>query len=145
MKTSRNVIVKIVIIILIIVIMVNVVTIKPIRLSTKGVEEIFVAIMISTNRLTFDGEATISKQYDIKDVVRILNGIRAFRWGEYSVYDLEGDSPTAWIHIYDKEGDIVDSIYFYQNILSYGDRFYKINMSEYDRLMEICKKYGDYY
>lgn len=79
MKTSRKVIIKIVIIILIITIMINMVTTKPIHLGMKGVEEIFVAIMISTNRLTFDGEATISKQYDIKDVVRILNGIRAFR------------------------------------------------------------------
>lgn len=145
MKTSRNVIVKIVIIILIIVIMVNVVTIKPIRLSTKGVEEVHVGVGISTMELHFDGFAIVSEQSDIKDVVKILNGIRAYRWGEYSVYDLEGDSPTVMISIYDRGGEEIDSIYFYQNILSYGDKFYKVNMSEYDGLMEICKKYGDYY
>ena len=145
MKTSRKRIIKIVVIIIIVIaIMVNMVTTKPVHVSAKGVEEIFVAVMISTNRLTFDGEATVTKRRDIEDVVKILNSIRAFRWGRYSVYDLEGDTPTAWINIYDGERQIADSIYFYQNILSYGDEFYKISMSEYDDLLKICKDYGDF-
>ena len=144
MKASRKWIIKIVGIILIIAVMVNVVTAKPIHLSTEGIEEVFVAVMISTNRLTFDGEATVTKQRDIEDVVKTLNSIRAFRWGRYSVDDLEGDSPTAWINLFDRERDIVDSIYFYQNILSYGDKFYKISMSEYDSLLKICKEYVDF-
>lgn len=145
MKTNKKRIIKIVVIIIIIIaIMVNMVTTKPIHLSTKGVQEVFVAVMISTNRLTFDGEATVTKQRDIEDVVKILNNIRAFRWGRYSVYDLEGDTPTAWINLFDREREIVNSIYFYQNILSYGDKFYKISMSEYDSLLKICKDYGDF-
>ena len=106
MKTNKKRIIKIVVIIIIIIaIMVNMVTTKPIHLSTKGVQEVFVAVMISTNRLTFDGEATVTKQRDIEDVVKILNNIRAFRWGRYSVYDLEGDTPTAWINLFDRERD----------------------------------------
>ena len=145
MKANRKRIIKIALIIVIIIaIMVNMVTIKPIHLNTKGVEEIFVAVMIDTNRLTFDGEATVSKRRDIADVVKRLNNIKTFRWGRYSVYDLEGDSPTAWIDLFDQEREVVDSIYFYQNILSYGNKFYKISMSEYDCLLKICKEYGEF-
>lgn len=143
MTTKRKRLIQVVAIILILVIIVNMVTTKPIRFSKEGVGKVYVAVVISTDRLTFDGEATVTKQRDIEDVVKTLNSIRAYRWGKYSVYDLEGDSPTAWATLCDRKGDEIDSITLYQDILTYGDEYYKINMSEYDKLLKICNDYGD--
>ncbi len=144
MITNRKKIIKkMVIIVFIIVIVANIVLTKPIHLSKEGVEKIFIAVMISTNELTFDGGAVVTKEYDVEKVVKTLNSIMAFRFGKYSRYDLEGDSPTAWIMLYDKEGEIIDSIYFYQNIISFNGKFYKMSMSEYDKLLKICNVYDD--
>ena len=90
---------------------------KPVHLSEDGVEKCFVAVAISTDRLIFDGHASITKKQDIEKAVKILNGIRAFRFGKYSVEDLEGDSPTAWVELSDGKGERLDSVYFYQDIL----------------------------
>ncbi len=105
MLKNRMRIIKIVGIILIIVILVNIVMTKPVHLSKDRVERCFVAVGISTDRLTFHGDASSTKKQDIEKAVKTLNGIRAFRFGEYSVEDLEGDSPTAWVELSDEEGE----------------------------------------
>lgn len=147
MITNRKKIIKIikkmVIIVFIIVIAVNIVLTKPIHLSKAGVKKIFVAVTINTNELIFDGKATVAKECDVEKVVKTLNNITAFRFGKYSRYDLEGDSPTAWVMLYDKEGEIIDSIDFYQNIIAFDGKFYKMSMSEYDKLLKICNVYDD--
>ncbi len=142
-KNRKKIIKKMVIIVLVIVIAANIVLTKPIHLSKAGVEKVFVAVTISTNELVFDGQATVTKKCDVEEVIKTLNNITAFRFGKYSIYDLEGDSPTAWINLYDKEGEIVDSIYLYQNILSFNGKFYKMSMSEYKKLLKICDLYDD--
>lgn len=143
MTSKRKKRIKIVTMVLImIIILVNIATKKPVRLSTDGIEKIFVAVEINTDRLTYGGHATVTKQSDMEDVIKTLNGIRVFRLGNYSVDDLEGDSPTAWIMLYDSDGEVVDSVDFHQDILSY-DGFYKISMSEYDKLIKICNDYGE--
>lgn len=135
---------KIIIIVFSAVIVSNVVMTKPIHLSKEGVEKIFVAVTINTNELSFDGDAAVTKEYDVDEVVKTLNRIKAFRFGKYSVEDLEGDSPTAWVMLYDKEGEIIDSIDFYQNIIvCNGGKFYKMSMSQYDKLLKICNVYGE--
>ena len=145
MATNRKKIIKkIIIIVLIIVIVANIVMTKSIHLSKEGVEKIFVAVTINTNELIFDGKATVTKECDVEEVVKTLNRIKAFRFGKHSVDDLEGDSPTAWVMLYDKEGEIIDSINFYQNIISCnGGKFYYMSMSEYDKLLRICNGYDD--
>lgn len=136
----KRLIKKIVIIFLIIVIAINIVLTKPIHLSKTGVEKVFVAVTINTNELVFDGQATVTKKCDVEEVVKTLNNITAFRFGG-SIDDLEGDSPTAWVMLYDKEGEIIDSVDFYQNIILFDSKYYKICMSEYDKLLKICNAY----
>lgn len=143
MSKNRMRIIRIAVVILLIVILVNAIMIKPVHLSEDGVKECFVAVVISTDRLTFDGYASIKKKQDIKKAVKILNGIRAFRFGEYSVEDLEGDSPTAWVELSDGKGERLDSVYFYQDILSCESGYYKISMSEYDKLIQLCRDFSD--
>ena len=62
--------------------------------------------------------------------------------GKYSVYDLEGESPSAWIVIYDGT-KVVNSIDFYYNIVAYEDDYYKISISQYNKLIDLCRQYGD--
>mgnify|MGYP000214440883 CR=1 FL=1 len=147
MITNRKKIIKLikkmVIIVFIIVIAENIVLTQPIHLSKAVVEKVFVAVTINTNELVFDGKATVTKECDVEEVVKTLNNITAFRFGEYSRYDLEGDSPTAWVMLYDKEGEIIDSVDFYQNIILFNGKYYKMSMSEYDKLLKICNAYDD--
>lgn len=143
MSKNRMRFIKIEGVILLIAIFINTVMTKPVHLSEDGAEKCFVAVVISTDRLKFDGHASITKKRDIKKAVKILNGIRAFRFGEYSVEDLEGDSPTAWVELSNGEGERLDSVLFYQDILLCERGYYKICMSEYDKLIQLCKDYSE--
>ncbi len=143
MSKNRMRIIKIAGVVLMVAILVNTVMTKPVHLSEDGVGKCFAAVVISTDRLTFDGHASITKKQDIEKAVKILNGIRAFRFGEYSVEDLEGDSPTAWVELSDGEGERLDSVYFYQDILLCESGYYRISMSEYDKLIQLCRDFSD--
>ena len=93
------------------------------------------------------GEANITDRDGVREAVRTLNSIRAWR-GNYSVYDLSGDSPSAMITVYESKNDtigydfhIIDDI-----IVPEADTFYKINYKKvHKKLAELCKKYGEYH
>lgn len=57
--------------------------------------------------------------------------------------DLEGVSPTAWVELSDGKGERLDSVYFYQNILLCESGYYKISMSEYDKLIQLCRDFSE--
>lgn len=59
MSKNRMRIIKIAGVVLMVAILVNTVMIKPVHLSEDGVEKCFAAVVISTDRLTFDGHASI--------------------------------------------------------------------------------------
>ncbi len=71
---------------------------------------------MSSHDITVEGSATIDDKKEIKEAIGILNDIKVIS-GKYSVYDLEGESPSAWIMIYDGT-KVVNSIYFYYNIVA---------------------------
>ena len=95
---------------------------------------------------SISGEAHITDRDGVKEAVRTLNSIRAWR-GFYSVEDLSGDSPSAMITVYESKNDtygyyfhIIDDI-----IVPEADTFYKIRYEkEHKKLAELCKKYGEY-
>lgn len=55
-------------------------------------------------RRNYQEHGAITKKQGIEKAVKILNGIRTFRFGEYSVDDLEWASPTAWVELGDGRG-----------------------------------------
>lgn len=116
-------------------------TIKPIHLSNRRISKIFIALQMSSRDITVEGSATIDDKKVIKEAIGILNDIKVIP-GKYSIYDLEGESPSAWIMIYDGT-KVVNSIYFYYNIVAYKDNFYKISISQYNKLINLCRQYGD--
>lgn len=95
-------------------------------------------------RRNYQEHGAITKKQDIEKAVKILNGIRTFRFGEYSVDDLEGASPTAWVELGDGKGERLDSVYFYQDILLCESGYYKISMSEYDKLIQLCRDFSEH-
>ncbi len=115
----------------------------PIDLKPSEIGKIFIAVELTSTEEPLRGGATVTDNDNLKDVVNILNNIKVFKKGKYSLYDLEGESPTAWIHIYNKAGEVIDTIDIYYDILAYKVKYYKISMSEYNSLMEICQKYGE--
>lgn len=115
--------------------------VKPIHLSNSRISKIFIALQMSTHDITVDGSATIDDKKEIEEAIGILNDIKVMP-GKYSVYDLEGESPSAWIVIYDGT-KVVNSIDFYYNIVAYEDDYYKISISQYNKLIDLCRKYGD--
>lgn len=88
------------------------------------------------------GSVVIKDKNDIREVIKILKSINAYR-GPYSIYDLEGDTPGAevTIHLIGDHG-YGNIIGFSADILVDDGKFYKISMSEYDKLYKIKKKYG---
>jgi hypothetical protein len=111
----------------------------PICLERRKIEKIFIGIEVSSQAKTYSGSITATGEQQIDDIVNTINKIRVFR-KEYSIDDLEGESPTVWMLIYDKEGRVMDSIDIYYNILVYKGKFYKITMNEYDDIIQICSK-----
>lgn len=127
--------------VILILFIINKYIVKPISIEREGVDKITIAINISSKEKTFTGNANISDDTDLTAVVEVLNNIKASK-GNYSIYDLEGDSPSATVMIYNGK-EKMNSIYFYYNILVYNEHYYKISISEYDKLIEVCKNYSE--
>lgn len=117
--------------------------IEPIHLSNKRISKIDIELQMSSLDLSVVGYATIDDEKAIKEAIGILNDIQVIP-GKYSVYDLEGDSPSAEIMIYDGN-KVVDSIGIYYDIVAYNGNFYKISISQYNKLIDLCRQYGDVY
>lgn len=115
--------------------------IKPIHLSNEKISKIFIAINISSDAISACGDATIEDEKAMKEVIGILNNVKV-KLGKYSFHDLEGDSPSAWITIYDGTKEM-DYIAFYYDIVTYNGNYYKISISQYDKLIDLCKQYGN--
>ena len=103
--------------------------------------------------ITYDGFETTD--YDaINDCIQTLNSIslhyaRAItRDHDYFMSLISGDTPYSTIKIYNKRGKILCSIDFYGELLWYGrgivpSVYYRIDLSEYDKLKALSAKYGD--
>jgi len=117
--------------------------VSPLRFDA---EETY-AVSIGLQYTGGSGEAYIADRDGVREAVRTLNGIRAWR-GFYSVEDLSGDSPSATITVYESKNDtmgygfhIIDDI-----IVPEADTFYKINYKAvHKKLAELCRKYGEYH
>lgn len=114
---------------------------KFLHISSEGIAKIFIGIEVHSRELACSASATISDKKEIQEIVDSLNHIRRLP-GIYSVDDLGGESPSAWVMFYDKY-EVINSIYFYYDIVVHDDNYYKIDLSEYDRLISLCKQYGD--
>lgn len=114
------------------------------KISEDGVSEIFIGLTLSSTEISASGSATIESEQEIKKVVDILNSIRVKR-GNYSVKDLEGHSPHARINFFDDENEKINYIYFYYDIILYNGEYYGVNITQYKKLIGLCKKYGEVY
>jgi len=84
----------------------------------------------------------------IKDTIETLNSIKVYsRKDSLDESEAVGDSPLAWVSFCNKKGDEILRIDFYGEILWYDGilrgGYYKIDNSEYDKLYELCHKYGE--
>lgn len=95
---------------------------KPIHLSNKRITKFFIALQMSSHDIFVAGNATIDDEKAIKVAIGILNDIEVIP-EKHFVYDLEGESPSAWIMIYDGT-KVVNSIDFYYDIVAYNGNFY---------------------
>lgn len=113
---------------------------KPINLSNRGISKIFVVLQVSSNSISVCADAEIMGKGNIKEAIDVLNNIKIIP-EKCSVYDLEGESPSAWILLYDGKKE-VEHIDIYYDIIKYDDKYYRISVSEYDELIELCRQYG---
>lgn len=117
----------------------NMLFVHPIKLEKTEIKEINIGIEINTQMKSYSGNVLISKKDEVTQVVDVLNNIKAKKTN-YSLYDIEGDSPTAWVQIYYCDGKI-DIFNVYNNILVYKGKFYKMSLVEYNTLIKICERY----
>ena len=115
----------------------------PIHLKKDKIHSMRICIELSSPGKTIDGIAEIDDKDAISDAVKTINSIKScvIPLGYES---LSGDSPSAWINAYDESGNEIYSISFYNDILTGGMGYHKINYSEYDKLGKLCEKYGEF-
>ncbi len=109
----------------------------PVELSIKDISKI--DIVVDYGRYS----AYIENEKALLDVIETLNSIRG-RSGGYTYKDLGGRTPISSVTIYDKKGEILDYMHFSYNIFGADGNFYKMSSSEHNKLVMLCKKYGDY-
>ena len=112
----------------------------PINLLQEETHSMIIGIALSSPEKSIDGYAEITGNEEIKDCIQTINGLKVYS-GKSLVID--GDSPSAWICVYDEKGDEIHSIYFYYDIVRYDDEEYNIDISQYDKLSKLCAKYGE--
>ncbi len=79
----------------------------------------------------------------IKDCISTLNSI-SLRTGENLEKELEESSPLASVEFFDLNGNEIYSVYFHGGLLKKNNEvFYRIDISEYEKMQELCKKYGN--
>ena len=119
---------------------------SPISLNQEEVYSIFLSVNYSAYNKSMVGDAWITDKDEIKETISILNGIKAYR-GFYSVDNLSGNSPSASIVIHESENDTIEDSYemYYDIIASDKGEFYKIKLSENDKIGQLCQKFGECY
>lgn len=116
--------------------------ITPINLKQEEIRSISINIELSSPEKSISGMAEINNYNKIKDAIQVINSLKVSTEKNLDK-KLGGDSPSAWMHTYDEKGYKIDSIYFYYDILRYNEEYYKVSISQYDKLAELCSKYGE--
>lgn len=114
---------------------------RPVKFSKDRVHKITISIDYFTSTEQIDGFAEITDSAYFADVLETVNNIRT----RYSrLYDeIMEEPPTLSISTRDQSDNELESLDIYWDVLRiYGDKDYKISMSEYKRLEKICEKYG---
>ena len=113
---------------------------SPIHYKQKEVYGIYLSVAYPGYEKTYSSDAWITDKEEIKETLRILNGIRVYR-GFYSVDNLSGDSPTALISIYRSENERVshtgDTYTIYGDIFVTDDSKYYKNV----KIGKLCDKF----
>ena len=111
--------------------------IEPININEDEIEEVYIGCM--------EGRAHIINDEEIKDVVRVVNSIKAIKGDDTLVEYIGGDSPDASVNFYDGQKDDKHYIYFYGNLILYDDNYYKIiglSTVQYNKVKKLCEKYA---
>ena len=58
---------------------------------------------------------------------------------------MPGESPSARVTVYKSETDLIGTtIMIYYDIIATSDgKYYKIDLSEHNKISDLCKKYGE--
>lgn len=117
---------------------------SPFHLKGNNIYKIGLSIEYSAEDQWISGHALVEDKNDIKQTVKILNKIKAYR-GFYSIDDLPGESPSARVTIYESETDLIGTtiMMYYDIIVSSDGKYYKINISEHNKIRNLCEKYGE--
>jgi len=116
--------------------------VRPVRLKAQEVHSIFIAVDLSSLERDLDAVATIEGQEAVEDAVKTLNSIKARFTPPW--YDLGSRSISAWVFVYDEEGEMIDSIDIFEgDVLHTSFPECRIRFSEYDKLETLCEKYGE--
>lgn len=117
---------------------------SPFHLRENNIYKIGLSIEYSAENQWISGHAIVENKNDIKEAVQILNKIKAYR-GFYSIDDLPGESPSARVTVYKSETDLIGTtIMIYYDIIATSDgKYYKIDLSEHNKISDLCKKYGE--
>jgi|GEM_PF-5573547 len=128
---------------------------RTIPKSSLGIKQNRIHIVsINAGDITFKGgshagtDVEITDKDKIKDAIETLNSIKVYSWKD-SLDESEavGDSPLAWVSFCNKRGEEILRIDFYGEILWYDGilrgGYYNIDITEYDKLYELCHKYGE--
>ena len=108
------------------------------------------SISINGSFIPFEGEgltsgfAEIIGHDGINDVVQTLNSMKL---SPGYIEELGGDSPLVWVIFHNMWGGELFRIDFYDSLISFSGSwtggYYQIDMSEYEKLRELCRKYGE--
>ncbi len=116
-------------------------TTEIIEIDRAKVSDIYIYVNCFMTEQVMDGELNISSDSEQFDaVVRELSSLRGKEIKEEDY--VQGESPQAEIYLYDKDDNVIEHAMFGDFCVWSSYQVYKIDLSVYEKLGQICKKYG---
>ena len=116
-------------------------TTEIIEVDKEKVSAIYISINCFVTEQVMEGEANISSNSEEFDtVVRELSTLQGKEVNEEEY--VQGEAPQAEIYLYDKDGNVLENAIFGDFCVWRSYQVYKIDLNVYEKLGQLCKKYG---
>lgn len=116
-------------------------TTEIIEVDKAKVSAIYISINCFVTERVMEGEANISSDSEEFDtVVRELSNLQGKEINEEEY--VQGEAPQAEIYLYDKDDNVLENAIFGDFCVWCSYQVYKIDLNVYEKLGQLCKKYG---